>query len=124
MSITFYNPKKPVQYDNDFNIVGDNVEVNMSNVNAKEVISFLRLPCDDTGYDMYGQITARDLSVACKRALLRLNNVSGLDPALPSSNDGNFFFMGRAEGYLQSKVQLLLTLTESCDSDEDVIVWG
>jgi len=74
MSVTFYDPKNPVQYDEDYNVTGGCPELNVSNSNARDILLVLGL-CDIDG-ELYGEISAKDLSVLVRRTIIRLNNTS------------------------------------------------
>ena len=89
MSITFWNPENPAKfienydpvYEEFYSVMTDDsgIEINMCNSNALEVLSLLSLPSDYSG-----KISARELEVLCKRALIRLRNSSFLDKMIPT----------------------------------------
>lgn len=123
MSVTFFNPKNPAEFDDDDDLVGGGIEINVSNSNARELLTFVGIPGDDDDDDLCGQILAKDLEVLCRRKLMVLS-VKGADPAFPPSQMGNIIFCGRSEGYLETRVHELLRLAQERTSDADLIVWS
>lgn len=129
MSITFWNPANPAQYEERYDSyygdtytvwVGGGQELNLSNSNALEVLQFLGVPDVDYG----GAIPVRELEALCRRAIIRLTNIPNLDEEIPTRIDGNIVEAGRPAGYLLSRVQELLELSRQKTSDEDQIYWG
>lgn len=128
MSVTFYDPKNPVQYDEDYSITGGCPELNVSNSNARDILLVLGL-CDDCG-DLYGEISAKDLSVLVRRTLIRLNNTSNTtnNSIVPSMERGlqgaTIYHCGRDEGYVSARLERLLELAASVSDPDDNIRWG
>jgi len=128
MSVTFYDPKNPVQYDEDYSITGGCPELNVSNSNARDILLVLGL-CDDCG-DLYGEISAKDLSVLVRRTLIRLNNTSNTtnNSIVPSMERGlqgaPIYHCGRDEGYVSARLERLLELAASVSDPDDNIRWG
>jgi hypothetical protein len=129
MSITFWNPENPAKfvekydpgYEELYSVMTDDsgIEINMCNSNALEVLSLLSLPSDYSG-----KISARELEVLCKRALIRLRNSSFLDKMIPTVIKGNFIDTGRPEGYLQNTIIKLLEMAQQRTTEYDEIYWG
>jgi len=65
MSVTFYDPENPVQYDDDYQVVGGGPEANFNNSNARIIIELLGLETDPS---LYGETTAENLLETLKRA--------------------------------------------------------
>lgn len=128
MSVTFYDPKNPVQYDEEYSVTGGCPELNVSNSNARDILLVLGL-CDDCG-DLYGEISAKDLSVLVRRTLIRLNNTSNTtnNSIAPSMGMGlkgaQIYHCGRDEGYVSGRLESLLELAASVSNPEDIIRWG
>lgn len=126
MSVTFFNPANPAQYDEEYNFIGGGDEINVSNSNACDILEFLGLgatPGTDPYDALCGSILAKDLEVLCRRKLMALS-VKALDQGLPTRVEGNVIHCGRAEGYLTEKVIALLSLAKGRKSEEDMISWS
>jgi len=129
MSITFWNPANPAQFEDRYDPmykdmytiwVGGGLELNLSNSNALEVLQFLNVP-----KPIYcGEILARELEVLCRRALIRLDNISDLDEEIPTRIDGSIITPRRPSGYLRGRVEELLRLSLQRITDNDQIFWG
>lgn len=128
MSVTFYDPKNPVQYDEDYNVTGGCPELNVSSSNARDILLVLGL-CDVDG-ELYGEISAKDLSVLVRRTLIRLNNTSNTtnNSIVPSMERGlqgaQIYYCGRDEGYVSARLERLLQLAASVSDPDDIIRWG
>lgn len=129
MSITFWNPANPAQFEDRYDPmyedtytvwVGGGLELNLSNSNALELLHFLNVPNPTYG----GEIPARELEALCRRALIRLNNISNLDEEIPTRIDGNIITPRRPAGYLKGRVEELLQLSCQRIGDDDQIYWG
>ena len=129
MSITFWNPANPAQYEDRYDSlyedtypvwVGGGLELNLSNSNALELLEFLTI----SNPDYSGAIPAKELEALCRRALIRLNNVSNLDEEIPTTIEGNIIYTGRPAGYLKNRVEEFLELACQRTSDDDQIYWG
>lgn len=95
---------------------GSRNDVNVSNANAREILSAL-------GYD------ARDIAGddAADTFLGRVVLALGLaptDPGRPAVQDGNVIDCGRAPGYLQTRLRELHTLAQSAVRSRQHIYWG
>lgn len=123
MSVNFYNPANPADYNEETGEWTGGTELNVSNVNARDLLAFLGLDLEGDNDDLYGQILAKDLEVLCRRRLM-VASVKGNDPALPTTEEGNFINCGRGEGYLVEKTKVLLKIAQERKSDEDRIVWS
>jgi hypothetical protein len=129
MSITFWNPENPMKlvdkydhkYGDHYSVMTEDsgIEINLCNSNALEVLSLLSLPSDYSG-----KISARELEVLCKRALIRLRNSSFLDKMIPTIIKDNFISNGRPEGYLQNTIIKLLEMAQQRTTEYDEIYWG
>ncbi len=128
MSITFWNPTNPAQYESIYDAtyqdnftvwVGGGRELNFSNSNALEILRFLNVP----NIDYVGSISARELEILCRRALIRLNNIPDLDVEIPTRIEGNFIYIGRPAGYMKKRIEELLELSRQRTSNEDKIYW-
>ena len=67
MSVTFYDPKNPYVYDDEYNVVDGGPEANFANVNARLIIEVLGLENDD---GLCGQVKAKDLLGLIERATI------------------------------------------------------
>jgi hypothetical protein len=86
--------------------------VNMSNANAREVLSYLDLDSDD----LCGSITPDDLAGRCLIALALAPDVELVPTEERGALGATIIDGGRAKGYIPSKLEALLAL---CDSARD-----
>lgn len=90
--------------------------INLANQNAADLLVWLGLPVDD----LYGQISARELAVLCRRRLwLEPRNV---DPEVADEVCGRLHRFGRPVGYLRQRTAELLCLAEL--AGDGVNSWG
>ncbi|WNZ66213.1 hypothetical protein QEG98_42095 (plasmid) [Myxococcus sp. MxC21-1] len=97
-----------------FFVSGDADELNVSNSNARDLLSWLGYHQAAAG-DLYGELPARDLAARCRRRLWP--EVRNLDPAIAPvverlPGEPLFFQCGRPEGYLRDRTEQLLALAE------------
>ena len=112
MSVTFFDPKNPTEYDDEYNIVGGGREVNVSNSNAHQILGVLGLDSDN----LFGSLSGSEFRALCARAMIRMNNTregKRLNEAVPSCVDASpgqatMIYGGREENYLLNRVQALL----------------
>lgn len=130
MSVTFWNPENPAEYNDDYEHVGGGMEYNLSNTNARELLDFLGVETED---DLCGSILAKDLEVVCRRKLMVMS-AKGEDPEIPETalrtvpgsreSRATFIMCRREAGYLVNRTMDLLALAQQRKSDTDKITWG
>ena len=76
----------------------------MSNCNARDLLTWLGLSCDDEGIS--GIVEARELAARCRRRLwdVERNHDAGVD----GYRDGNVINCGRRPDYLRERTEQLL----------------
>lgn len=90
-----------------------NLEMNLNNRNAADLLAWLGL---DTG-DLYGSAPARDIAARCRRRLWDVPR--NHDSELPERQlSERAIESGRAPGYLREKTEMLLKLAESAGDGE------
>jgi len=99
-------------------------EVNMSNVNACEVLRTLGL---EAGY--CGTVDPRVLASACEFALAGLASAPELDGEYPAMvtntpNGGTIIDCGRSGGYLKMRITGLLKLANIAIKCDAVVTWA
>lgn len=91
-------------------------EVNMSNLNARNVIEALGLKFDGNG----GALDPRDLMARIDIAL----SIAPTSAEIPTVEYGKMTVCGRPEGYLQDRLQDLLRVCEDAVKLNRKVVWG
>jgi len=119
MSVTFGIAGIHPDYDNGTDL---DLEINVSNGNAVDILTTLGI---DTK-DLYGEMRAIHFRNKCSIALKNLQRTG--DPEIQSFTDvgdkgAKVIYSGRPEGYLASRIDSLLKLTEKA-GDIGVIFWG
>jgi hypothetical protein len=129
MYVTFWNPDNPATFeDREDPLYGDRyqihtgggLEVRMDKESAMEILHLLGMPSGKG----YGKVPASALEALCRRAIIRLGNLPGMDDEIPVKVIGNIITPGRKEGYLSEHINLLLRLTRERITEEDEILWG
>lgn len=124
MSVTFFDPKNPTQYDDEYQIIGGGREINVSNSNAYEILSALGIPPED----LFGSASGSEFRALCSRALIRMKNTRAgqlMNEAIPSlvessPDHATMVYGGREQNYLLNRVEDLLAAFK--DSEE--VSWG
>ena len=91
-------------------------EVNMSNINAREVITMLGLSTED----LCGTLQASDLL----GRILIAQAVAPRDAGIPATQEGNFVYGGREEGYTDDRLIELLSVAEYAAERNLVVSFG
>lgn len=97
-------------------------ELNLSNVNARDLLDWLELSVSD---DLYGTVTAHDLAARCRRRLWNepRNHDQGFEGYIDEQTGRCTVVMGgRPDGYLRQRTKRLLQIAE-LSGDHDVS-WG
>jgi hypothetical protein len=92
-------------------------EVNVTNVNAVDLLQWLGLEPTPTG-----SIAPSELAARCRRRLWP--EPRNLDPGVPGHVEGRVTFCGRAEGYLRQRTRELLRLAERAIATSGRIEWA
>lgn len=97
--------------------------MNLSNMNARNLLAWLDIDADD----LFGAMPGRELAARARRRLWPEKR--NIDPKLipeesggPGTGHARLIFGGRPEGYLQERTEQLLAIAKLAD-DLDV-VWG
>lgn len=69
MSVSFFDPANPIKYDDDYNEIGGTPIVNLSNVNARFVLSFIGL----VSGDLCGEMQAQDMIKVIEKGIYMAN---------------------------------------------------
>lgn len=106
----------------------DGTEMNLSNSNAEDFISWLGLEKNQEDY-LYGKMNAREVAARCRRRLWdeARNHDPALSPeeraeALGVAQSRRVIIAGRSPGYLRSKTEEMLRLCEK--AGDRMIVWS
>jgi hypothetical protein len=99
MSVTFSIEGQRPDYDD------PSTFVNLSNVNAADLLEWLALP-----RDLWGQIDARELAARCRRRLWDVPR--NHDPGRAPIVQGRLVTCGRFAGYLRERTADILRLAE------------
>lgn len=95
-------------------------DLNMSNANAREVLSYLDLDTEDLG----GSITPTDLAGRCLIALALAPDVELIPTEDRGALGATIIDCGRAKGYIPSKLEALLALCDFANAQGRDIQWG
>lgn len=69
MSVSFFDPANRTKYDDDYNEIGGTPTVNLSNVNARFVLTFLGIDSSD----LCGEMQAQDMIKVVEKGIYMAN---------------------------------------------------
>lgn len=96
--------------------------LNLSNMNARELLSLIGIPTED---ELYGKHLAKDFEVLVRRAMMRVGlDAEKLGSETQEPGKARMVTCGRPEGYLRGKLFLLMGICQARISDLDEISWG
>ena len=109
------------QYSASFVEFEETPMVNVSNTNAMEVLDVLGIMVGDTFNDRC--VGSMNAELFLGRVLMA-SAVQLVDAGVPVTRDGNMFNMGRAEGYLNARVEELRAVAEYSVKNQLEVCWA
>lgn len=101
------------------------LEMNLANENAYELMRWLDITADLYSDDFHGEIKAKELAARCRRRLWDepRNHDAGVDGyEQKEPGKARLIYGGRRPGYLREMVEKLLKIAEA--AGEDYVMWS
>lgn len=107
------------QFPINVDVVDSTENVNVSNFNAREILSSLDIVSEEDD-ELVGTIDADDFM---GRVLLAAGLSVG-DPGMPATTQGAMVYCGRSEGYLDDRYAELLKLATAAKKQGSKVAWS
>lgn len=108
------------QFPTNVDMVDSTESVDVSSLNAREILASLGVVTIDGEEDLVGVLPADDFQ---GRVLLAAGLSVG-DPGAPATTEGVMRYSGRAEGYLDARYADLLELAVAAQQQESRVIWS